>query len=257
MSANTRRQTNRHRHTSGFTLIEVLVVAAIIALLVAILMPSLARARRQAQETTCLCHLRQLATGVMYYAGAYRDKIPPFRAHGKSRLADSSPANKGWGELIDPYIPTKCVEIVDNKEFYGDVHRCPSKRSNAAEGSPTVPVAGSYGLNAYLCSFDSWRANKPQVVFDWTTMGQLRRPARTVLISESCLMINAPVLPDPDDPNCRGAIVPRHRNLRNSSAAWIDGHADTDESAALADHKQWWDLAWYQGKVYKNGFPVR
>jgi prepilin-type N-terminal cleavage/methylation domain-containing protein len=53
---------------TGFTLIEVLVVVAIIALLVAILLPSLARARDQAQTTACASNLRQLHYAFTMYA---------------------------------------------------------------------------------------------------------------------------------------------------------------------------------------------
>jgi prepilin-type N-terminal cleavage/methylation domain-containing protein len=53
---------------SAFTLIEVLVVVAIIALLVAILLPSLARARDQARTGVCASNLRQLYYGWSMYA---------------------------------------------------------------------------------------------------------------------------------------------------------------------------------------------
>ena len=242
----------------AFTLIELLVVVSIIALLIAILMPSLARARRQAQEVVCQSNLRQLAMGVTYYAQSHGGKIPPFRVSGKPKKVNQSKENIGWPQAIDRYIPTKCVERIGGREVYGDVHRCPNKRSNAEEGSPTAPIAGSYGLNAYLCSFVAWHLNddKPNAVFDWVRMDQAKRPAEILLISESCLMIQAPVLPDPTDPGCRGAVVPRHRNLRNSNVAWMDGHVDSRESVLLTEPKQWWDLDWYPEKTYEKGFPA-
>src|SRR5438874_427814 len=61
---------------SAFTLIEILVVVAIIALLVAILLPSLARARLQAKVVACNANLHQLGAGCLQYALAYREYFP-------------------------------------------------------------------------------------------------------------------------------------------------------------------------------------
>lgn len=62
---------------SGFTLIEVLVVVAIIALLIGILLPTLARARDQARASACLSNLHQLGIGTVAYAHTYHDYVPP------------------------------------------------------------------------------------------------------------------------------------------------------------------------------------
>ena len=55
------------RSSRGFTLIELLVVVAIIALLVAILLPSLKRAREQAKRAVCASNIHQLIVGLHLY----------------------------------------------------------------------------------------------------------------------------------------------------------------------------------------------
>jgi prepilin-type N-terminal cleavage/methylation domain-containing protein/prepilin-type processing-associated H-X9-DG protein len=59
----------------AFTLIELLVVIAIIALLMAVLLPSLHRAREQGKRAVCLSNLRQLALAWMLYAEANDEKL--------------------------------------------------------------------------------------------------------------------------------------------------------------------------------------
>ncbi len=67
----------RRPHTRcAFTLIEVLVVVAIIALLVAVLLPSLARAREQARATVCLSHLKQQGLGLSSYSADNKAILP-------------------------------------------------------------------------------------------------------------------------------------------------------------------------------------
>lgn len=60
----------------AFTLIEVLVVVAIIALLIAILLPSLRNARAQAKRTACLSQLHQIWVGCSSYITTNRDHLP-------------------------------------------------------------------------------------------------------------------------------------------------------------------------------------
>ena len=60
----------------AFTLVELLVVIGIIAVLIAILLPTLARARESAQRTACLSNMRQLGTMLRMYSVAYNDICP-------------------------------------------------------------------------------------------------------------------------------------------------------------------------------------
>ncbi len=61
----------------AFTLIEVLVVVAIIALLLSILLPSLHRAREQGKQAVCLANQHTLALAFVQYAAEFRDAIVP------------------------------------------------------------------------------------------------------------------------------------------------------------------------------------
>jgi prepilin-type N-terminal cleavage/methylation domain-containing protein/prepilin-type processing-associated H-X9-DG protein len=65
---------------SGFTLIEVLVVIALIAVLVGILLPALAGGRGSARTAACLSNLRQLGMGWTMYADDSREVMVPHRA---------------------------------------------------------------------------------------------------------------------------------------------------------------------------------
>jgi prepilin-type processing-associated H-X9-DG protein/prepilin-type N-terminal cleavage/methylation domain-containing protein len=56
----------------GFTLVEMLVVVAIVTVLVAMLLPALARARDHAKRTKCAANLRAIGQAMMMYAQLYR-----------------------------------------------------------------------------------------------------------------------------------------------------------------------------------------
>src|SRR3954466_6333492 len=61
---------------AAFTLVELLVVIGIIAIMLAILLPTLARAREAANRVACLSNLRQLAAAVIAYAGENKSHLP-------------------------------------------------------------------------------------------------------------------------------------------------------------------------------------
>jgi prepilin-type N-terminal cleavage/methylation domain-containing protein len=72
----TRQRSTRYRRGGAFTLIELLVVVAILALLIAVLLPSLARARESARRSACLSNERQFANGLSAYAAEFRQHLP-------------------------------------------------------------------------------------------------------------------------------------------------------------------------------------
>ena len=61
---------------AGFSLVEVLVVIAILGLLIAVLLPALTQARHQARRTACAGNLRQVGLAIHLYAQDFGDAIP-------------------------------------------------------------------------------------------------------------------------------------------------------------------------------------
>src|SRR5262245_35549169 len=82
----------------GFTLVELLVVIAVIAILISILMPSLSAARRQARTVACMSNLRQFGMAMQIYEHANESFIP---AEG---IADGSAASSPIGPWDDPAL---------------------------------------------------------------------------------------------------------------------------------------------------------
>jgi prepilin-type N-terminal cleavage/methylation domain-containing protein/prepilin-type processing-associated H-X9-DG protein len=59
----------------GFTLVELLVVIAVIGILASLLLPTLGHAKAEAKSIECLNQLRQLGVATLAYAGANSDKV--------------------------------------------------------------------------------------------------------------------------------------------------------------------------------------
>jgi type II secretory pathway pseudopilin PulG len=91
----------RHREfeTSAFSLVEVLVVIAIIVLVVSLVIPALGRARDQANSMACRANLRSLALGCLAYASEH-DSILPTSATVNNPHADLIEM-LGTGDYVD------------------------------------------------------------------------------------------------------------------------------------------------------------
>ena len=94
------------RRGRGFSLIEVIVVIAIIAILIALLFPMLSVARDRAQQIKCAAQLRSLGQAFANYAVAFKGAYPQCarweKYGGDGSGPDDSP-EPGWTERLEPY----------------------------------------------------------------------------------------------------------------------------------------------------------
>jgi len=89
----------------AFTLVELLVVVAILSVLAALLLPVLARTREAAKRTSCLNNLRQIGMAFEMYLLENRETYPAAQDP-----VSTSPyywlwMGRGWRKLIEEYVP--------------------------------------------------------------------------------------------------------------------------------------------------------
>jgi prepilin-type N-terminal cleavage/methylation domain-containing protein len=164
----------------GFTLVELLVVISIIALLLAIIIPSMNKARETAKRVICSNQLKEIARALSLYADSYNNKMPfyggkdptfdnPYKCTENFDEAASCPVdeahpyaafrmNEQWcqgGDLRKPY-PMKlgCLYrsgiITDARLYY-----CPSNRKDL-----------QYVYDSYVHPYP------PNASYEWGTLPQ-------------------------------------------------------------------------------------
>ncbi len=100
---------NKNKANCGFTLLELLVVVAIIAILAALLLPTLAASKETAKRTQCLSNLRQIGVGMALFADAENGLYP--ESGGVIFWDETDPITKkqSWMQQIYPYLSTTNV----------------------------------------------------------------------------------------------------------------------------------------------------
>lgn len=93
----------KFRVARGFTLIELLVVVAIIAVLIALLLPTLAKARDQATAVACASNMRQIGIIAMTYRQEFDGYLPPAYGGGGSTPYNDSLVNQGTPYDLEAY----------------------------------------------------------------------------------------------------------------------------------------------------------
>ncbi len=179
------------RKDRGFSLVELLVVIGIIAMLIAMLLPALARARQQAQMIECRSNMRQVGLYLLGYANQWKGAMFP------PSLGDSQPQTNRWP-----------VFVFDPPVYDPPIMLCPSDLEPTYEHS--------YILNAHI--------PQRKVTYSNTQLPGLT-PSDVIVMGEK-VTSTPDYYMDPGDYTGKVEFY-RHGAMYGSNYLFLDLHVDT------------------------------
>ena len=179
-------------HLRAFTLLELLVVIAIIAILVAMLLPVLARAKKRAAQATCINNQKQLGLAMQMYVQDNNDTFPGMACHCSGF---EFPDWIYWRTNTMNFPAFESSPIIRtlgsaNRALF----RCPLDQSDAdrlAQGNSDGPYFFSYSLTGY--GLDADHAGGMSSTFEGATnnptpylfrQSGIRNPSNKIMLAE-------------------------------------------------------------------------
>jgi prepilin-type N-terminal cleavage/methylation domain-containing protein/prepilin-type processing-associated H-X9-DG protein len=221
---------------AGFTLVELLVVIAVIALLAALLFPVFASARARARQTACLSNLSQIGRAALMYAGDYDERLPSVLAR---RTLATDP-----GITLQPYITSLevwyCPDratvrplCTDPRQPLRADQRCMGYGYNLGSGWGPIVFPRSVLRKGDGLTRPDTEDYSLQI---GVTLPEVREPSRCLLFGDTNddpnLSLWRDVMPGVrvDEPDAAPVDTQGHpyeppRHARGNNFAFVDGHA--------------------------------